>query len=68
MLAEFPVIADLLALAVVAGESPVDALHRVCRLTRGELTRDLQSALDDARGGVPITGALTDLAGRSTLE
>ena len=38
MLAEFPVIADLLALAVVAGESPVDALHRVC-VALGGLTR-----------------------------
>jgi tight adherence protein C len=68
MLAEFPVIADLLALAVVAGESPVDALQRVCRLTTGELTRDLRRALDDARTGAPITRALTDLAQRSTLE
>ena len=31
MLAEFPVVADLLALSVVAGEAPVDALQRVCR-------------------------------------
>lgn len=68
MLAEFPVIADLLALAVVAGESPVDALHRVCRLTTGELTRDLRRALDDARTGAPISRALTGLAQRSTLD
>jgi tight adherence protein C len=68
MLAEFPVIADLLALAVVAGEAPVDAMHRVCRLTTGELTRDLRGALAEARAGAPITRALTELAGRSTLE
>jgi len=68
MLAEFPVIADLLALAVVAGESPVDALHRVCRLTTGELTRDLRRALDDARTGTPISRALAGLAERSTLD
>ena len=68
MLAEFPVIADLLALAVVAGEAPVDALHRVCRLTAGELTHDLGGALAEARAGAPITRALTDLAERSTLE
>jgi tight adherence protein C len=68
MLAEFPVIADLLALAVVAGEAPVDALHRVCRLTTGELTRDLRGALTEARAGAPITRALTELAERSTLE
>jgi tight adherence protein C len=68
MLAEFPVIADLLALAVVAGEAPVDAMHRVCRLTTGELTRDLRGALAEARAGTPITRALTELSERSTLE
>ena len=45
MLAEFPVVADLLALAVVAGEAPADALQRVCRLTGGEMARDLERAL-----------------------
>lgn len=68
MLAEFPVLADLLALAVVAGEAPVDALDRVCRLTSGELTGDLQVALDEARAGKPVTRSLADLAGRTTLE
>jgi tight adherence protein C len=68
MLAEFPVIADLLALAVLAGEAPIDAIQRVCRLTRGELTRDLQGALNDARAGTPITRALAELSERTTLE
>jgi tight adherence protein C len=68
MLSEFPVVADLLALAVVAGESPVDALERVCRLTGGELARDLSSALGRARSGTPVTAALTDLAECATLE
>ena len=68
MLAEFPVIADVMALAVVAGESPIDAVQRVCRLTRGELTRDLQQVLDEARAGAPISRALAALADRSTLE
>jgi len=68
MLAEFPVIADLLALVVVAGEAPVDALQRVCRLTTGELTRDLGAALAEARAGAPLTRALTELAERSTLD
>lgn len=68
MLAEFPVVADLLALAVVAGEAPADALRRVCRLTRGELARDLGGALAKARAGKPLTSALTELAETSTLE
>jgi tight adherence protein C len=68
MLAEFPVIADLLALAVVAGEAPTDALARVCRLTSGELTRDLGIAMDRARAGMPLTKALGELAEATTLE
>jgi len=68
MLAEFPVVADLLALAVVAGEAPADALHRVCRLTGGELAGDLGRALARARSGEALTSALGELAERTTLE
>ncbi len=68
MLAEFPVVADLLALSVAAGEAPTDALQRVCRLTRGELARDLGAALARARAGRPLTTSLTELAERTTLE
>lgn len=68
MLAEFPVLADILALAVVAGEAPQDALARVCRLTRGELARDLEAALSRARTGTPLTTALTEVAEQTTLE
>jgi tight adherence protein C len=68
MLAELPVVADLLALAVLAGEAPIDAMQRVCRLTRGELTRDLQGVLDEARSGIPMIRALSALASRTTVE
>jgi tight adherence protein C len=68
MLAEFPVVADLLALAVVAGEAPGNALQRVSRLTGGELARDIDTALSEARSGAPITRALTTLSDRTTLE
>lgn len=68
MIAEFPVVADLLALSVVAGEAPVDALDRVCRLTGGELARDLGRALAKARAGTPVTRALADLAEQTTLD
>jgi tight adherence protein C len=68
MLSEFPVVADLLALSVVAGEAPPDALLRVCRLTGGELARDLDAALARERSGIPLTAALSDLAERTTLE
>jgi tight adherence protein C len=68
MLSEFPVVADLLALSVVAGESPVDALERVCRFTRGELARDLGRALARARSGTPVATALSELAEHTTME
>jgi tight adherence protein C len=68
MLSEFPVVADLLALSVTAGEAPVEALERVCRLTGGELARDLGRALDRARAGTPVTRALTDLGEQTTLD
>lgn len=68
MLSEFPVVADLLALSVVAGESPVDALERVCRLTGGELARDLERALARARSGTPVAKALSELAEQTTME
>ena len=41
LLAEFPVVAELLALAVTAGESPTAAIARVTRLSGGELAREL---------------------------
>lgn len=68
MSSEFPVVADLLALAVVAGEAPAAALSRVCRLVDGELTRDLDGALARSRAGTPLTTALSDLAETTTLE
>lgn len=68
MLAELPTVADLLALAVAAGESPVDALERVLRATNGELAHDLGQALARARTGTPLGAALAELADRTTLE
>ena len=67
MTAEFPTVAELLALAVSAGESPVGALERVTRLSGGELARELGRALDDARGGAPLVTALDAVAARTTL-
>jgi len=68
MLAEFPVVAELLALAVTAGEAPVAALERVCRLSRGELARELETALNEARAGATLPAALQTLASRTTLD
>jgi tight adherence protein C len=67
MLAEFPTVAELLALAVTAGEGPVGALERVTRSSSGELTAELRRALDDARAGAPLVTALERLAARTSL-
>jgi tight adherence protein C len=64
VLAEFPVVAELLALAVTAGEGPVGALDRVCRLTGGVLATDLAAALTRVRAGAPLATALEDLRDR----
>jgi tight adherence protein C len=67
MLAEFPTVAELLALAVGAGEGAVGALERVCRLSRGELATELGRCLADARAGANLQTALQGLADRTGL-
>ena len=67
MLAEFPTVAELLALAVGAGEGAVGALDRVCRLSHGELAGELRRALADARAGANLPTALQGLADRTGL-
>lgn len=64
---ELPVVAELLALAVGAGESPLAALERVTRRSGGELARELRAALADARSGTPFVTALQGVADRTTL-
>lgn len=54
IIAEFPAVAELLALAVAAGESPVAALDRVVRRSGGELSRDLARVLAAVRTGEPV--------------
>jgi tight adherence protein C len=67
MLGEFPTIAELLALAVGAGEGAVGALERVCRLSHGELSSELSGCLADARAGASLPTALQGLADRTGL-
>lgn len=68
MLEEFPTVAELLALAVGAGEGAVGALERVCRLSRGELAGELGRCLADARAGANLPSALEGLAERTGLN
>jgi len=67
MLAEFPTVAEMLALAVGAGEGPVGALDRVTRSSRGELAKELGNALADARAGATLVSALENIAARTSL-
>ncbi len=64
---EFPTVAELLALAVSAGESPVAALERVARTARGELAGELARALAEARAGAAVVTALSGIAERTSV-
>jgi tight adherence protein C len=67
MLAELPVVAELLALAVTAGEGLAGALERVCRLTGGALPAELAGALARVRAGTPLAVALAGVRDRAGL-
>jgi tight adherence protein C len=67
MVAEFPTIAEMLALAVGAGESPVSALERVARIADGELSLEIRQVLADSRAGATLVSALEALASRTSL-
>ena len=45
ILTEFPVVAEMLALAVTAGEGPAGAIERISRLAHGHLVNQLSSIL-----------------------
>jgi tight adherence protein C len=67
MLAEFPTVAELLALSVGAGEGAVGALDRISRTCHGELSAELRRTLADARAGATLVVALEGLACRTGL-
>jgi tight adherence protein C len=67
ILAEFPTTAELLALAVGAGEGAVGALERVCRFSSGELAIELRRCLAEARAGAALPVALHQLGERTGL-
>jgi tight adherence protein C len=64
MLRELPTLADLLCLAVTAGEGPRAALERTVGRSSGELSRELAVVLADLRAGEPFTTAMERLAVR----
>jgi tight adherence protein C len=64
MLAEFPSLADLICLAVTAGDGPRGAIERAVSRSSGELSRELAVVLADLRGGAPFTAAMERLGRR----
>ena len=67
IMAEFPSIAELLALSVTAGEGTAQALERVARLARGELSGELDLCLAEARTGASLPDALQSMSRRTGL-
>ncbi len=64
MARELPAVAELLAFAAAAGESPAAAVERVCRTLGGELSAELQRSLGEVRSGQALDLALRELAVR----
>ncbi len=67
LLAGFPAVADLICLAVTAGESLRAALERVAGVASGPLGEELRAVLADAHTGVPLDAALAGFARRVRL-
>lgn len=67
IITEFPSVAELLALAVTAGESPVAALDRVVGRSNGPLSEELGRVLADIRTGETVASAFDRLAARTGL-
>lgn len=67
MMAEFPSLAELMALAVGAGESAAGAMERVSRIAHGELSKEFGKVLGETRAGKPLVEALQDFSGRTDL-
>ncbi len=62
ILAELPTVAEMLALAVNAGEGIGGALERVARVAAGSLADELRAMLAAAKSGTPLGEALRELA------
>lgn len=68
MAREFPTVADLLALAVAAGESPIAAMERVARTSSGALPDEFAATVADIRSGTSVSQALASLGTRTPLD
>lgn len=64
---QVPVLADLLALAVSAGATPMAALSRCAAVLDGALARQLTACLGRMRTGTSLEEALAELADRAQV-
>ncbi|MCW2748729.1 MAG: pilus assembly protein TadB [Nocardioidaceae bacterium] len=62
---EFPAIAEMLALAVAAGEGPAAALARVAKISHGEMAGELDTVLGSMRTGTSLPDACTAWSSRT---
>lgn len=63
MTAELPTVLEFLTLSLSAGEGTLDAIRRVARVSRGELSAELATVTRAVSTGLPLSGSLTELAG-----
>lgn len=68
ILAEFPVVAEMLALSVTAGEGPAGSIERITKLAHGPLVEQLSAILADTRSGTPLLEAIGTVRDRTRLE
>lgn len=62
---QFPTVAELMSLAVAAGEPPHRALERVVAVTHGELATELRRLVAEVNSGIPFVDAFDTLAART---
>ena len=67
MLAEFPALAELMALSVTAGESAIGSLERVVRSSNGELSKEFRKILALTRSGESLLSALQSFSRRTSV-
>lgn len=67
ILNQFPTIAELMALAVAAGESTVGSIERVARTSKGALSEEFSLTLAHVRAGATLAEALAEMADRIRL-
>jgi tight adherence protein C len=62
MASELPTVLEFLTLSMSAGEGVLDAVRRVCRISRGELATELGAVIAEVNTGIPFSDSLTRMA------